>query len=104
MRIWVLQKAMRNETPEYISHSDEFPKGKKLVPGTLDYEYYHFTKQFQYEGVVASGCLPDQRVFYLKCTREAAKTLIRELPDLGSWHFSDDSGTSFRVDLVIVKC
>lgn len=94
---------MKNETPEYVSHCDPFPPGKKLVPGSLDYEYYHFTKQFQWEGVVASGCLPDQKVFYLKCTKEGAKELIRNVPDLGSWHFSDDSDTSFRVDLVRVK-
>ncbi len=94
---------MKNETPEYISYNDGFPKGKKLVPGTMDYEYYHFTKQFQWEGVVASGCLPDRKVFYLKCTKEGAKELIRNVPDLGSWHFSDGSGISFRVDLVRVK-
>ena len=63
MRLWVLQETMKNETTKYVSHSDPFPKGKKLVPGSLDYEYYHFTKQFRNVGVVASGCLHDQKVF-----------------------------------------
>lgn len=92
---------MTNETPGYLSYFDPFPIGRKLVPGTLDYEYYYFTKQLAYEGVRSSGCLPEQKVFYLKCTKEAAKRLTQYIS--GSWQFADDSGTSFRIDLVMVK-
>ena len=103
MCLRVFPGVMKNETPEYLSYYDPFPAGKKLTPGTFDYEYYHFTKQMGRDGVVASGGLTDQKIMYLRCSRTMARKIIHDLPSLGSWHFSGNNPTSFRVDIVIEK-
>jgi hypothetical protein len=99
---------MRKPLPEYTRPVNETPEvkccfdvqsGDKTT--AMDQEFMAFTKQCCRDGgIVAVGCKPAEKLFYVRATKEGRYAFHR-IPGGNTWHCHD--GTEFRIDVLSVK-
>ena len=97
---YILTGQAVNETPQYACYWDlEKHKARWGKLSAVEDEYYAFTKQVTRElGVVAVGCDPEAKRFWVKANKDARRWIETEGTSGNTWTCAN--GDKYRIDVL----